>query len=88
MKFPYILAISAFAWVLPCFAFAQDQESLGRLDEKPNLFEINRAKKWQQRGQYFYYDNPNQCYNSSPGNPYYYWQRPNPNSYDYDYPPE
>lgn len=89
MKFPFILAISAYVLVLPSFAIAQeDQESLGRVDEKPNLFERNRAKKWQQRGQYFYYDNPSQCYNSNPRDPYYYWQRPNPNSYDYDYPPE
>ncbi|KAF3363049.1 hypothetical protein PHSC3_000385 [Chlamydiales bacterium STE3] len=82
MKFPIILAVSTQLLALPFFVFAQN-EDLSRIDEKPTLFEINRARKWQQKGQYYYYDNPN---NPQEGT-YQYWQRPNPNSYDFDYPP-
>ncbi len=71
MKFPIILATLCCTLATPCLTFALE---LSRIDERPNLYEINRARKWQKRGESH---NDGKCCNNN-----------NPNAYDYDYPPD
>ncbi|MGK5594355.1 MAG: hypothetical protein ACSNEK_03235 [Parachlamydiaceae bacterium] len=69
MRFPIILATLCCTLASPCLTFALE---LSRVDERPNLYEINRARKWQKRSE----QHGNGCCNT------------NPNAYDYDYPPD